>query len=232
MIECKSRVVTLVVAGGLILAGCATGSHSNVPNNPASFGAPDATGLTNVSDSYRLGALDTITINVFQIPDLSGDYQIDPAGNLNLPLIGSLPAQGKSVPELQTELRTRFSAKYLQDPDVRVEIKQSLGQRVTVDGAVTAPGIYPVTGDTSLIQVIALAKGAAQDSNISRVVIFRKINGRREAAGFDIKKIRKGEMPDPPVYGNDIVVVDGTHIRRTFHDIISSIPLLALFGPL
>lgn len=217
---------------GWTLAGCATKIAPNITRNPATFAAPDAPDRSAVGQDYRLGALDSVSINIFQVPDVTGDYQIDPGGDLNLPLIGRVTAQGKTLAELQRTIHDRYGAKYLQNPDVRVEIKQAVSQRITVDGAVNQPGIYPVNGDISLIQAIATAKGTTGDALVSRVVIFRKINGEREAAVFDLRRIRRGEMTDPPVYGNDVVVVDGSKVRQTYRDLISSLPFVGLFSAL
>lgn len=214
---------------GMMLSGCASHIPDTVARNPSSFAAPVAPDRSTVSDDYRLGALDTVTVSVFQVPDVTGDYQVDPTGNLTMPLIGRVPAQGKTLSELQSTIRQDYGAKYLQNPDVRVEIKTATSQRITVDGAVNQPGIYPITGDMSLIQAIATAKGTNGDALITRVVIFRKINGQREAALFDLKRIRRGEMSDPPVYGNDVVVVDGSRVRQTYRDLMTSLPIAGLF---
>jgi polysaccharide export outer membrane protein len=100
-----------------------------------------------------------------------------------------------------------------------------------VDGAVTRAGAYPVVGQTSLIQAVALAGGTSEDANAHRVVIFRTIDGKREAAAFDLASIRHGEMPDPPVYAGDIIVVDGSSIKAAEKQIFQSFPLLGLFRP-
>ena len=87
-------------------------------------------------------------------------------------------------------------------------------------------------GSMSLLQAVALAKGTTEDANARRVAIFRTINGKRQAAAFDLISIRRGEAPDPPVYAGDIVVVDGSSVKATEKKILQSIPLLAIFGPL
>lgn len=225
-----SAVIALLL--GLALSACVSRVAPSVARNPATFAEPDAPDRSAVGESYRLGALDTVSVNVFQVPDVTGDYQIDPTGNLNMPLIGRVNAQGQTLAQLQQTIRDKYGSKYLQNPDVRVEIKQAVSQRITVDGAVNQPGIYPINGDTSLIQAIATAKGTTGDALVSRVVIFRKINGQREAAVFDLRRIRRGEMNDPSVYGNDVVVVDGSRVRQTYRDLISTLPIIGLFNAL
>lgn len=230
MFDRRALIAVLIALQAILLGACVHHLPPSMANNPTNFSAPDAPDRSAVGENYRLGALDTVTVSVFQVPDVSGDYQIDPTGNINMPLIGRVDAQGKTLSDLQSTIKTQYSAKYLQNPDVRVEIKQAVSQRLTVEGAVNQPGIYPISGDMTLVQAIATARGPTGDAIISRVVIFRKIGGRREAAAFDLRKIRSGKMGDPAVYGNDIVVVDGSRVRQTLRDAIGTIPLLAVFG--
>ena len=103
---------------------------------------------------------------------------------------------------------------------------------VTVDGAVTKSGSYPVHGPMTLMQAVAAAGGAREDANIRRVAIFRSISGQRQAAAFDLQSIRRGEAKDPPVYPGDIVVVDGSSIKALQKQFFNSVPLLSIFRPI
>jgi len=102
---------------------------------------------------------------------------------------------------------------------------------VTVDGAVTQSGQYPVAGPLTLIQAVALAHGTTEDANAHRVAVFRTISGQRQAAAFDLASIRRGEAPDPQIYPGDIVVVDGSKIKEAEKQIFASVPLLGMFRP-
>jgi len=175
--------------------------------------------------------MDTLTVKVFRAEDLSGDYKVDLLGNIAMPLIGDVPAAGRTPEQLKELLTEKLGAKYFQNPDVSVAIKTSAGRNVTVDGAVTRAGAYPVLGQTTLIQAVALAGGTTEDANTHRVAIFRTIDGKREAAAFDLASIRHGEMPDPQVYAGDIIVVDGSSIKAAEKQIFQSIPFLGLFRP-
>lgn len=103
---------------------------------------------------------------------------------------------------------------------------------VTVDGAVRDGGSFPVAGPTSLIRAIAMAKGTTEDANARRVAVFRTIGGKRQAAAFDLTSIRRGEAADPEIFPGDIIVVDGSKVKAVQKQILQSIPLLAIFGPL
>jgi polysaccharide export outer membrane protein len=185
------------------------------------------------TEGYRIGPLDRISINVYQVKDLTmEDVQVDAGGRLLLPLIGSITAAGKTAPELSAEIADRLRGRYLQSPQVAVWVSEILSQRVTVDGSVVQPGVYPLTGPTTLIQAVSMAKGPdVKLANLSRVVVFRTVGGERTAAVFDLKKIRKGTAPDPEIKGNDIVVVDGSQLKGAWREVIGALPGLAIFRP-
>jgi polysaccharide export outer membrane protein len=148
-----------------------------------------------------------------------------------MPLIGDVQAAGRTPQELSEVLTAKLGAKYLEHPDISVAIKSSAGRNLTVDGSVAKAGAYPVLGAMTLIQAVALAGGTTDDANARRVAIFRTIDGKREAAAFDLTSIRHGEMPDPPVYAGDIIVVDGSKVKATERQILQSVPFLGLFRP-
>ncbi len=176
--------------------------------------------------------MDKLTVKVFKSEDISGDYDVDLTGHISLPLVGEVEAANMTTAELDQRLTEKLGEKYLEHPDVSVSIKQSAGRLVTIDGAVKDSGSFPIMGSMSLLQAVALAKGTTEDANARRVAIFRTVNGKRQAAAFDLVSIRRGEAPDPPVYAGDIVVVDGSSVKATEKKILQSIPLLAIFGPL
>jgi polysaccharide export outer membrane protein len=81
------------------------------------------------------------------------------------------------------------------------------------------------------MQVVAAAGGTSPEANARRVAIFRTIDGRRQAAGFDLTSIRRGEAPDPQVYAGDIVVIDGSSVKAAQREILNTLPFLAIFRP-
>ncbi len=213
----------------LLLAGCATSNSGKIATNAQDFGRPDAPMAMAESAVLRVGPLDTISVSVFEVPTLSGDFSVDARGNIVMPLIGEVPASGKTPDELALDLEQRLGSRYLKSPDVQVALKSSVSQRVTVDGAVTAPGIYPVAGSQTLLQSVAMAKGTTVDANPSKVVVFRTIEGKRTAAGFNLKEIRNGAQQDPAIYGNDVIVVDGSNVKSLWKDMLRTLPLVGLF---
>jgi polysaccharide export outer membrane protein len=194
--------------------------------------APDEARFEALPQSYKIAPMDTLTVKVFKAEDLSGDYSVDLAGHISMPLVGEVEAANLTTAELDQRLTELLGQKYFEHPDVSVAIKQSTAHVVTVDGAVTQAGQYPVGGQMTLIQAVALAHGTTQDANPRRVAVFRTIGGQRQAAAFDLTAIRRGEASDPQIYPGDIVVVDGSRVKEVQRQLLQTIPLLAIFGPL
>jgi polysaccharide export outer membrane protein len=193
---------------------------------------PDHSGVALQQEAYRIGPLDKLDISVFQVPELTGSVEVDASGMISLPLVGGVQAGGKTTAELSQSIAGALKAKYLQDPQVTVVVKEAMSQKITVEGAVQQPGVYPIEGRTTLMQAIAMARGPdPQHANEKKVVVFRTVHGQREAAGFNLIDIRKGKADDPQVYGNDIIVLDTTNSRDLFRDFVSAIPVLAIFRP-
>jgi polysaccharide export outer membrane protein len=230
-----SRIFVLLLAafGAAALAGCAGTRGGPVPYEPTNFGRPDVESVApNVADGpQRIGALDKLKVSVFQVPELSGDFQVDSAGSIEFPLIGAVTVIGKTAEEVRQTLTARLGDRYLSNPNVQVALTEQTEQAITVDGSVRNPGVFPVKGTTTLMQAIALAKGTAEDANIRRVIVFRTIKGERMAGAFDLQDIRRAKAKDPLIYGNDIVIVDGSRAQKVFKELLATLPLLSVLRP-
>jgi polysaccharide biosynthesis/export protein len=214
-----------------LVAGCADRRGGPLAYSPSNFGVPDAPAVVPLGSGYKIAPLDTLTIKVFKMPDLSGDFEVDLTGQISIPLIGSVTATDYTTAQLDEQLTQRLGAKYLENPDVSVGIKSSTSRSVTVDGAVNRAGGFPVNGPVTLMQAVAQAGGATPEANIRRVAVFRQIGGKRQAAAFDLASIRRGEMDDPQVYAGDIVIVDGSSIKALQKQILNSLPIVSMFTP-
>jgi polysaccharide export outer membrane protein len=184
-----------------------------------------------LEEDYKIAPLDTLHVSVFQVADLTGDYDVDLTGTISMPLIGSVRAVDLTTKQLNQKIALLLSEKYLQHPDVSVAVKSSSTRNITVDGSVRQAGVFAVTGRLTLLQVIALAHGTDENANPHRVAVFRTVQGQRMAAAFDLASIRRGQAVDPRVYSGDIVVVDGSKVKGTWATILQSLPLLAIFRP-
>jgi polysaccharide export outer membrane protein len=199
---------------------------------PTGWKIPDASKPTPSMADYRIGPLDKLNITVFQVKDLTLEkVQVDASGQLLLPLIGVVKAQGKTTTELSADIADRLRKDFLQSPQVSILVDEAASQKVTVDGAVKEAGVFPLKGRTTLLQTIALAKGAERNAKLKQVVVFRVIDGQRQAARFDVEAIRDGRAPDPEIEGEDVVVVPGSKVGPMIHDIVTALPGLAIFRP-
>jgi polysaccharide biosynthesis/export protein len=229
----------LVLLAALVLGGCASGTNSvragtaKAVSTTQELGAPDTTtsaGEYTGMSEYRVGAQDLLEVAVFQVADLNRTVRVNSNGRISLPLIGDVQAGGRTVQELESEIAKRLTETYLQNPQVTVFVKEYTSQRVTLEGAVNKPGIYPVTGKTSLLQAIAMAEGVTDLANLDGVVVFRTIGGKKMAAAFSLEQIRAGDAPDPAIYGDDIVVVDQSGAKSGLRQILQALPIFNLFG--
>jgi polysaccharide export outer membrane protein len=223
--------IFMIVGGALGLASCTDSRGGPIPYDVQSFGRPDAPKVVPLEENYRIAPLDVVSVRVFKMTDLTGDYEVDLTGKISMPLIGEISAIDLTTAELDQRLTTKLGEKYLENPDVSVGIKSSTRRSVTVDGSVGKSGTFAINGPTTLIQAIAGAGGVSEDGNPRRVAIFRQIGGQRQAAAFDLTSIRRGEAPDPPVYAGDIIVVDGSATKAAQRQLLNTLPILSIFRP-
>jgi polysaccharide biosynthesis/export protein len=223
----------MVLAIALVaLGGCTTNKRGgSVPYDVKDFGPPQAPVITPEAARYLIAPGDTLNVFVYQVPDLTRVVEVDAKGGFDYPPLGRVEANGRTPEDLKTELTTRLGEKYLQSPSVEVTLKATVSNQVTVDGAVTAPGLYPIAPGTTLMQAVAIARGTTATANLRRVVVFRRVNGQRMAAAFDLLDIRRGQMSDPEVYARDVIVVDGSNVNTQWTQALSAIGLVSIFKP-
>ena len=95
-----------------------------------------------------------------------------------------------------------------------------------------SPGVYPIRGKTSLLQMIAMAEGLDLAADTTNVVIFRPVDGKRFAAKFDIDQIRSGKAEDPVMKQGDLVVANASAMKAVWQDVLKALPVGAAFIPL
>ena len=217
----------------LVLTGCGrreplvSTAQLSVVADTATLPPPSRADLTATDRPALIGPLDTIQVEVFNVPDLTRELQVDAGGRIAMPLVGTLDARGKTADELANDIEQALRGRYVRNPDVTINIKSSVSQVVTVDGQVVEPGLYPVTNQMTLMRAIASAKGMSEFARQDDVVILRNVDGRRMAGLYNMAAIRRGAYDDPAIYANDVIVVGDSPQRRLFKDFVSLAPLLA-----
>jgi len=153
----------VLLALGLLLAGCAAGDHG-----PASESDVKALALAATS-SPRLQPGEKIRVTVYGEASLSGDYQIDPSGFVSLPLAGTVRAAGLTQNELEQELSKKFRSEYLRNPKVTVSITEF--KPFYIIGEVEKPGAYPYTSGLNVLSAIAIAGGTTYRASKTTILI-------------------------------------------------------------
>ena len=154
----------LSVAFALMVALLASGCSSN-------FGPVElARATANSPDTPRgLQSGDRIKVTVYGEDSLNGVYDVDPTGNVTLPLAGTIRADGRTRAQLQRDIKARYRKTYLQDPQVSVEVVSF--RPFYVMGEVKSPGAYDYKGRMGVLRAIALAGGLTYRASRSKVLI-------------------------------------------------------------
>jgi polysaccharide export outer membrane protein len=218
------------VALAIGLAGVAWGD--SLPSSSMTTASINPAGAGPVlGGDYRIGVKDTLTVDVFDVPSLSGTMAVDNMGYINLPLIGEVAATGRTPNQLASQIAALLNAKYLKNPIVTVSVKDAASKKITVDGEVTQPGMYEITPGTTLTQAVALAKGPDQVADAHRVSIIRGAGAARATTVYDLEDIRDGKASDPQVEPNDTIVVDSSGTRKFVRDFGGVISVLGFLHP-
>lgn len=124
---------------------------------------------------YVLGPGDKVKVTVFGQQDLSGEFEVDAAGALSLPLIQAVPAQGLTPQQVEKEIASRLEPDFLRNPRVSVEVLTY--RPFYIYGEVLRPGGYPYVNDMTVHNAIALAGGFTYRARTSSVIIRRTKDG-------------------------------------------------------
>ena len=172
--------------------------------------APDASGEeADLPSDYVIGAEDILGILVWREAEMSGDATVRSDGMITLPLVGDLEAAGLRPEELARKIET-LAAVYLTEPNVTVVARQINSRKVFITGEVSAPGVQPLSGPLTVMQLIALAGGLTEWADEDKIQIMRVgDDGRTTAIRFNYEWIRKGKRLDQNILlkpGDTVVV--------------------------
>lgn len=161
---------------------------------------------------YEVQPGDRLQITVYRETDLSGTYQVDPQGDLVLPLIGRVRAAKRSIEDIRQEIFQKLLADYLVNPEVSIarDIKTSTEislQSVFVLGHVKTPGSYNYEPGQTLMRVIAKAGGFALTANNKKITIARTVSNQKSNLTVNADNIINGKENDLVMEPGDIVNV-------------------------
>ncbi len=160
--------------------------------------------------NYIVGGGDLLQVTVFGEDDLSSLVRVGSDGTITLPLIGLVDAKGLSVHELEKQVERAYGEKYLQDPHVSVFVKEQLGGKITLLGAVVEPGTYDYFSRQRLLSVLAMAGGLSNDAG-TMVQVRRKTDDAARPSTYivDLADLLKSgdEQLNLEIHPNDVIFV-------------------------
>ena len=197
----------VAAAAVLALAPASLGAQQEQPSGAGGRGA--ATATARPAPPYVIGPDDVLSIVFWKDKDLSAEVTVRPDGKVSLPLLNDIQAQGRTPDELRDALKQAAQA-YVEDPNPTVMVKEIKSRRVFITGQVEKPGPYPLTGETTVLQLIAMAGGIREFADGSNITIIRKAdNGRTEILPFNYRDVlkRKNLTQNVQLKPGDTVVV-------------------------
>jgi polysaccharide biosynthesis/export protein len=141
---------------------------------------------------YVIGPDDVLTIVFWREQDLSSEVAVRPDGKISLPLLNEIQASGLTPEQLRAAL-TQAANRYVEDPAVTVVVKAINSRKVFITGQVAKPGPYPLSGPTTVLQLIATAGGVQEYAKAERIVVMRTENGRTVSHKFNYKQVSQGK---------------------------------------
>ena len=206
-----------------LLGGCAT--TEDAPRDAAAYAVIPA--APAVGMDYRIAPDDVLRVQIYHEPGLSlEDAEVTAAGMVRMPLIGDVPVAGLSVSEASDVIAGRLGERYLVSPQVTVFVKKAVSRRITVDGEVREPGLYPIEGRIGLLQALAVAKGPRRLASLKQIIVVRQTEGQRKAASFDLNAIRRGEASDPEILPGDTIIVGLSRAKAILGGTLLALPAL------
>ena len=171
-----------------------------------------------IDGNYTLGGGDRIRVNVFEVPEYTGEYQVPPGGAINLPLIGSVSVLGLTTEQAADEIAQRY-ARFLKRPLISINLLSSRPINVLVAGEVTRPGSYTLSLEggagnnpgvqyPTVLAALTTAQGVTLAADVTQVQLRRKVGRSSEqVVNLNLKELIQTGRID-----QDITLRDGDTI--------------------
>ncbi len=166
--------------------------------------------INNFFTTTRLGPEDVINVDVFDKPNYSRpNITIPPDGAISYPQIGRVVVAGRTIPEVEKELRDRLM-EYIIDPQVTVQLVASHSQKIFIVGDVATPGIYEMTRRMNVTEALAKAGYITRYGNKKKIHVLRmQPSGDTLAMPVNLNNVEQGKDKDLYLVPGDTVVVPG-----------------------
>jgi len=173
---------TLFLVIAFAPAGAQTRPQQPKIQPPSQTGAEPSTTPTIIvapDQDYRIGARDVIEVRIEDANELSNTYQITADGTFMMPYLKRVKAEGKTPEELSQFISDALRGRYLKDPQVLVVVKQYYSRTFFIQGAVKKPGVYQMEGHPSLLKLLSVAGGLAENHG-SAAFIIREVKNNKK----------------------------------------------------
>jgi polysaccharide export outer membrane protein len=150
-----------------------------------------APGVTMPSE-YTIGADDVLSVIFWRDKELTADVTVRPDGKISLPLLNDVHAAGLTPAQLRERIAEE-SKKYVEDPNVTVVVKAINSRKVFITGEVRKPGPFPLTGPTTVLQMLSISGGLADYAKPEKITIVRNENGKPVSFKFNYKEVIQGK---------------------------------------
>ena len=184
------RKHVLVVLFGLLVTSCAT-KDLRVQEFRVAAGSPDP--AKPPEEFYVIGAGDSLNINVWKEPTLSGGVRVRPDGYVTLPLINEVQVGGLTTAQLRQSLENKYK-EYTTDPFITIRVEGIASSEVFLVGQVGKPGAFPLVGNESLLQLLTRAGGLGIFADRSNIRVVRRDGDRVTEYIVDYDAIIKGDL--------------------------------------
>ena len=198
------NAISSIAIALLLAAGSAVGADLQKPDTKSPTPLP--------VDTYRIGVDDLVQVSVWHNPDLSATIPVRPDGKISLPLVGDVPAGGRTPEEVATDVKKRLET-YVRDPQVAVILTELRSHeylsRVRVTGAVRQPVSITYRQGMTVLDAVLAAGGPTEFAAADRTELYRKNGGGTTSFDVQLGKImKKGELTTNfAVQPGDIITV-------------------------
>jgi polysaccharide biosynthesis/export protein len=183
----KRKTIAAILASGLMLGACA--HHPRTVHHSEAF-------MASLHEPYTLASGDRLRVLVFGQDSLSNSYTVDGLGNMSMPLIGSVVANGQTTKALEAQIAAKLRTGFLRDPKVSVEVE--LYRPFFILGEVTSSGQFPFVNGMTVQTAVAIAGGFQPRADRHIAEVSRMIQG----------EIVSGKVPlDTPVRPGDTITI-------------------------
>jgi len=182
----KLSGVVLVVSA--LIAIPAAAQQAVVPAQQVAEAPVNAPASVPLPAGYTIGTDDVLSIVFWRDKDMSADVVVRPDGKISLPLLNDVDAAGLTPDQLRAKL-TEAASKFVTEPNATVVVKEIKSRKVFITGNVAKPGPYPLNGDMTVLQLVAVAGGLLEYADAKNIMVMRNESGRQQSFKFNYNDV-------------------------------------------